>query len=127
MPWEKQEYKYQQGKWTPKDILLHLTDTERIFAYRALKIVRGEGEDLKSFDQDVFVNYAKANKFDMAALLAQYSDVRQMSISLFKSFDLDQLELKGSVSGNLISARSLGFIILGHEMHHIEVIKERYL
>ena len=127
LPLKKHEYVYAIGKWTPKDILLHLINTERIFSYRVLKIVRGDGSGLTSFDQDLFVESANANKFDMSGLLSQYEAVRNATFNLFNAIGESQLELTGSVEGNLISAGSIGFIILGHEMHHLEVIRERYL
>ena len=120
-------FAYQPGKWTPKDILLHLIDTERIFSYRVLKIIRGEGEGLRSFDQDRFVLKAQANNYELSSLIEMYEQVRKSTIGLFKSLSNSQLEMTGSVEGNKISAGAIGFIVLGHELHHQRVIKERYL
>lgn len=127
IPEELYEYAYQSGKWTLKDILMHLIDTERIFSYRVLKIIRGEGEGLISFDQDVFVANAGANSFQFSDLIEMYVQVRKSTIMLFRHLTVQQLKLTGSVNGNTISAGALGFIILGHEIHHQNVIKERYL
>lgn len=127
IPLEKQEFRYEIGKWTPKDILLHLIDAERIFVYRALRISRNDKTELPGFDENDYVPFAKANERSMTNLLEEFEAVRNATISLFKNFSSEQLIRVGMASQNSISVRAIAYIILGHENHHISIIKERYL
>jgi uncharacterized damage-inducible protein DinB len=127
IPVFKQEYKYAEGKWTIKDIILHLIDAERIFAYRALRISRSDTTPLPGFDENDYVSMANANDREFESLLSEFETVREATISLFASFtDLDLLRL-GTASNASVSVRAIGYIILGHELHHKNVILERYL
>lgn len=120
------EYRYAPDKWSVGEVLQHNVDCERVFAYRALSISKGDPSPLPGFDQDLWVKATtmtgKQNDF-LEDLIA----VRQSTISLFQSFNDEQLLQKGMASNNPVSVRSIGFIIAGHERHHIQVIKERYL
>ena len=127
LPQEKHEYAYAEGKWTIKDILLHIIDTERIFTYRALRIARQDETALAGFEQDDYVISAKANTRSLSSLIEEYKSVRQASIVLYESFDSGDLEKVGSASGSLISVKAIGYILTGHENHHNQVIRERYL
>lgn len=127
IPKGKHSYAYAEGKWTIKDVLLHTIDTERIFAYRALRIARQDGTPLAGFEQDDYVLHANAEKRSMESLLAEYSAVRQATITLFDSLDKDALILIGEASGFPVSVRAIGYIIIGHENHHLKIINERYL
>lgn len=124
---EKLDFQYAEGKWTIKEILQHLIDTERVFAYRALSIARNNKAELPGFDQDSFVAHSLANKRRVDGLLQEYKRVRMATISLFESFDHRNLMRIGIVSGNGLSVRAIAFIIVGHEKHHIEIVKQRYL
>ena len=127
IPENKLEFQYAIGKWTPKDILLHLIDAERIFAYRALRISRNDQTPLHGFEENEYVPNACANIRNMDSLVKEFETVRNATISLFSSFNEAQLIRIGVASGSTVSVRAIGSIILGHELHHIEVIKERYL
>ncbi|REE25779.1 DinB family protein [Winogradskyella pacifica] len=127
IPKEKHSYAYAEGKWTIKDVLLHIIDTERIFAYRALRIARQDGTPLAGFEQDDYVVHANAEKRTMESLLEEYRTVRQATITLFSSYDTDTLLFIGEASGFPVSVRAIGYIIMGHENHHLKIIKERYL
>lgn len=127
IPKEKQEYQYAEGKWTPKQILLHLIDTERVFAYRALQFSRSDNADLKGYDQDLFAENSNTDQRSWESLLEEYSSVRSASIHLFKSFDDYTAKKSGKVDGAEMSVRAAGYIIGGHEIHHREIIQERYL
>lgn len=127
IPPEKENYRYAEGKWTPKDILLHLIDAERIFAYRALRIARNDKTALPGFEENDYVIEANAEERSMESLLEEYFDVRKATISLFLSFSADALKRLGEASGFSVSVRAIGYIILGHEKHHANVIIERYL
>ncbi|RXJ45952.1 DinB family protein [Gelidibacter gilvus] len=124
---EKLDYRYAEDKWTIREILLHLIDTERVFAYRAMCIARKDMTELPGFDQDAFVVHSQANERSVESLLSEYRNVRMATVSLFDSFDLKSLEQIGVANGSDLSVRAIVFIIIGHENHHLEVIKERYL
>jgi uncharacterized damage-inducible protein DinB len=127
IPEDKWSFSYAKGKWTIKEILLHLIDVERVFAYRAFCVSRKEKLELPGFDHDEYLKNSNANSRSVESLLEEYVAVRKASITLFKSFNLETLEYLGVANGSPISARALAYIIAGHELHHNGVIKERYL
>jgi hypothetical protein len=127
IPKEKQGFAYAEGKWTLKELIQHIIDTERIFCYRALCFARNDKTDLPGFDQDIFVNNDNANERDYYDLLDEMKTLRTSTIHLFKSFSDDALLRIGIASGNKMSVRALGYLFSGHQMHHLNVVKERYL
>lgn len=127
IPLDKFDYRYAEGKWTIKDILQHLIDAERIFAYRALRFARNDKTALSGFEENDYVDEAYANKRSIQDLLTELAVVRQATLSLFKSFSEEALLRKGIASNNPISVRALGFVIIGHQNHHQRVFEERYL
>lgn len=127
IPVDKLEYRYAEGKWTVKDILLHLIDAERIFAYRALRIGRGDKTPLAGFEENDYVPNALANDRSLESLLIEFQFVRNSTLCLFKSFSGEQLAYIGTASNHSISVRAIGFVISGHQNHHLRVIEERYL
>ncbi|WP_333877471.1 DinB family protein [Flavobacterium sp.] len=127
IPMDKFDYRYAEGKWTIKDILLHLIDAERIFAYRALRFARKDETPLASFDENAYVVEANANSRSIQDLLSEMLVVRQATLALFKSFSEEQLLRKGIASNNPMSVRALGFTIIGHQNHHQRIFQERYL
>ena len=127
IPESKLNFRYSKGKWTIKDILLHLIDAERAFSYRALQFARSDNADLEGFDENIFVENAQANSRTLLSLIGEYDKVRQSSIYLFNSFSNDVLKRTGKANGKTLSIRAAGFLICGHEIHHKEIIKERYL
>lgn len=127
IPADKLEYRYAENKWTIKDILLHLIDAERIFAYRALRIGRGDKTPLAGFEENDYVPNALANNRTLESLLIEFQFVRNSTLCLFKSFSEEQLAYLGTASENTISVRAIGFIISGHQNHHFKIIEERYL
>ncbi|MGL2967599.1 DinB family protein [Flavobacterium sp. XGLA_31] len=127
IPMDKFDYRYAEGKWTIKDIILHLIDAERIFAYRALRFARNDKTALPGFDENDYVEEANADKRSLQDLLTEFLIVRQATLALFKSLSEEELMRKGTASNNLISVRALGFTIIGHQNHHQRVYQERYL
>lgn len=127
IPMDKFDYRYAEGKWTIKDILLHLIDAERIFAYRALRFVRRDRTPLASFDEDDYVISAGANQRNIQDLLSELATVRQATLALFKTFSEEDLLQIGQASGKPMSVRALGFVIIGHQNHHQKIFQERYL
>jgi hypothetical protein len=127
IPEHKLDYAYAEGKWTIKDILIHLIDTERVFSYRAMRIARQDKTEMAGFEQDNYVTVSNTKERSIDDLINEYKAVRNATIALFKSFREDELTFIGSASGSPVSVRAIGYIITGHENHHNNVIKERYL
>ncbi len=127
VPEDKLNVRYAEGKWTIKEILQHLIDTERIFGYRALCISRGDQTLFPGFDHEAYVVNCDANDRSMHDLVNEYKAVRLSTLMLFNSFSADMLLKMGIASNNSLSVRACGFIIIGHEMHHCQIIKEKYL
>lgn len=123
---EKLLYAYAKGKWTILQVLLHLIDTERIFQYRALCIARNDKTSFPGFDQDNYIEPSRANNRGLLSLLEEYLSVRHSTLQLFKNLPEDSLTRLGEASNNLLSPRAAGFIIAGHELHHIKIVRERY-
>lgn len=118
---------YAPGKWTLKEVLGHLIDDERIFAYRALCVARGDERPLPGFDENEYVAGANFEQRTLADLLAEYRSVRQASIALFASLSDEASLRRGTVNGYSASARGLAFHVAGHELHHLRTLRERYL
>lgn len=127
LPDNKHSYSYATGKWTLKELIQHIIDTERVFCYRALSFARNDQTPLPGFDQDVFVVNAAANNRDYYDLLDEMKVLRKSSIQLFKSFSKEALLRIGVASDNNMSVRALGYLFSGHQIHHINIVKERYL
>ncbi|SCY06690.1 DinB family protein [Flavobacterium caeni] len=127
IPMDKFDYRYAPGKWTIKDILQHLIDSERIFAYRALRFARKDQTPLPSFEEDDYAREAHGSQRSIQDLLTELAVVRQATIALFKTFDDQTMGRIGTASGNPMSVRALGFVIIGHQNHHQQVFTERYL
>ena len=127
IPHNKADYSYAEGKWTLKELVLHIIDAERVFAYRALRIARRDTTPLPGFEQNSYVDASGAGDRSMESIIKEFSAVRIATEMLFENFSEEDLKAIGEASGSPVSARALGFIILGHEIHHCEIIKERYL
>ena len=124
---EKMDYRYAEGKWSIKELLMHIIDSERIFAMRALCFSRGEKQELFGFDQDQYMantDYSHRQKHD---IISELIVVRNGSIHLFKNLKEDQTEMSGIASNSVVSVRALAYIIAGHAEHHFQILKERYL
>jgi uncharacterized damage-inducible protein DinB len=119
-------FRYAPGKWTVKETLGHITDTERIFAYRALRIGRGDQTRLPGFEQDDFVRNGGFAARTLADLAEEFGAVRNASISLFRSFDEGTWSKRGVASEKEVTVRALGFITAGHQIHHRMILEERY-
>ena len=127
IPMDKFDYRYAEGKWTIKEIIQHIIDTERIFAYRALRISRNDMTPFPVFDENFFADNTIAKTRSIQDLLTELSAVRHSNLLLFKSFSEDQLKRIGVASEHLISVRAIGFILIGHQKQHQKVFEERYL
>jgi hypothetical protein len=127
IPVDKWKYKYAPGKWTPKDIVLHLIDGERVFSYRALRISRGGTTPLPGFDQDIFAENARANERTPESLIKEYEDVRESTLHIFRNMTDNDANRIGQASGYPASPLAIAYILVGHENHHVRILKERYL
>jgi uncharacterized damage-inducible protein DinB len=127
IPGKKFQYRYAENKWTIKDILAHIMDHERIYAYRALRIARNDKTPLPGYDADNYALYSRANERSLKEIFEEYDTVRNATISLFKSFDEAAFLRTGTAIGHTVSVRALAYHIAGHELHHMNIIKERYL
>jgi hypothetical protein len=127
IPVAKRNYRYAPGKWTIKEMLQHMIDTERVFAYRALRFSRLDETPLPGFNENLFADNAKAAKRDWNEMIEELKVVRLSTRFLFKSFDKKQLDAQGIASGNPVYVLGIGFVIVGHINHHINILNERYL
>jgi hypothetical protein len=121
------EYRYQEGKWSIGQVLMHNIDTERVFAYRALRFLRGEPTPLEGFNQDIFSKPFEDYAFAKADILRQLKATRQATITLYENATRDQLNQRGIASGKVLSVRAIPFLVIGHHLHHENIIAERYL
>jgi len=124
---EKGNYSYEEGKWSIKTVLQHLIDVERILSYRALAIARGENNNIPGFDHDSYALESKGDHRTVKALLEELKRLRASTIDLFSSMDQDMLSKVGKANGYDFRPEQLGYVIIGHEMHHVSVLEERYL
>ena len=127
IPKSKRKYRYAEDKWTIKEVLQHIIDAERVFAYRALCFARKDITPLPSFDENNYAANSKADQRKWKDIVNEFRSVRQSTEDLFCSFDDEQLETSGTASGKSNYVMGIGFIITGHANHHIKVIKEKYL
>jgi uncharacterized damage-inducible protein DinB len=126
IPEDKGDYAYAPGKWTIKQLLNHLCDAERIFAYRALRIARGDETPLAGFEEDDYAKAAQVSHRTLKELVHEFQSVRSATLSLFNSFGEIELSRFGTTNGAKVSVNAIGFIIIGHTLHHEGVLKERY-
>ena len=124
---DKLEYRYQPGKWSIKEVLQHIIDTERIFMYRVLRIARKDITPIEGFDQDIYIKPSGANDKTIEALLEEFKTTRLYSINLLNSISNENLCSIGVANNSPASARACAFILLGHSVWHMDIIKERYL
>lgn len=127
IPEEKMNHTYGEGKWTIAEVLQHIIDAERIFQYRALRFARNDKTPLSGFDENAYVPESYVIGKSKKTLIEEYKTTRAASLSLFKSFDESVLARTGVASNSPMSVGALGFIICGHQRHHRDVIRERYL
>ena len=127
LPEERWDHAYASGKWTIKELVLHLADTERVFAYRALTFARNGNTPLPGFDENVFAANSEAARRTPSSLLAELETVLDSSDSLFLSFSETQLGRDGVANENPVYVYGIGYILAGHILHHKRILEERYL
>jgi uncharacterized damage-inducible protein DinB len=124
---EQSLFAYAEGKWTLKELLLHLSDTERIFQYRILAFARGDKNELPGFNEELYADQSFANERSLESLLEEYKLIRKSSQILLETLNPSVLHNIGTANGNQISAETVGKLIVGHNVHHLNIIEERYL
>lgn len=124
---EQANYSYAPGKWTIKQLLGHMIDTERVFAYRVLRIARNDSTPLEGFEQDDYVHYGPHARSRMADLVEEFDVVRKGSICLFRELSIEAWDRQGTANNNKVSVRALAYIIAGHVAHHVGVVQQKYL
>lgn len=124
---EQSHCAYAEGKWTLKELLLHLSDTERVFQYRILAFARGDKNELPGFDEENYSRNSYANERSLSSLLDEYQTVRKSSQLLLETLNSSVLNNTGIANGNEISVETIGKLIVGHNVHHLNIIGERYL
>jgi uncharacterized damage-inducible protein DinB len=127
LPEDKLLYRYAADKWTIKEIVSHIADEERIYTYRALRFARNDTTELPGFDQDVYARYSGANQRTIDDLLDELATVRAATLSFFNGIRDETLTRAGVASGNLMSVRAIAYHIAGHELRHVNIIRERYI
>lgn len=126
VPEERALHRYAPGKWSVKEVVGHLADAERVFAYRAMRFARADHTELAGFDENHYVPAGNFDRRPVADLAAELAAVRAATVALFRSFDDQALLRRGVANGNAMSARAAAHVIAGHEAHHVNLLRERY-
>jgi DinB superfamily len=124
---DRADYAYAPGKWTLKESVGHISDVERVMGYRALRIARGDRTNLPGFDENAYVANANFGRRTLDDLLEELQVIRASTIHLAKQLSAEELARRGSANGNEVSARALFYIIAGHERHHVQLFRDKYL
>lgn len=127
VPEAKAAHRYAPGKWTLAESLVHVSDTERVFSYRLLRIARGDRTPLPGFEQDEWVPASRAANRTLADILAEMYAVREATLALVRSLDGEAVAQRGITSGNEVSARALVWMVAGHMQHHLVLTRDKYL
>jgi uncharacterized damage-inducible protein DinB len=127
VPSDRHDYKYAEGKWSIKEVLIHIIDTERVFAYRGLAAARDDQTPIYRMDEELYARNVDVSERTMASLVAEFKTVRDATETLFANLTDEQSRRTCNVVTHPMSARAIGYFIIGHVEHHVEVVRERYL
>ncbi|SFC28719.1 Uncharacterized damage-inducible protein DinB (forms a four-helix bundle) [Flexibacter flexilis DSM 6793] len=127
IPAEKENYRYAPEKWTVKQLIGHIADCERMFAYRIWRFSRFDATELQPFDENHYAAHDRTDARTLAEMIEEFGYLRKSSIALLSYLTDEMLDFKGSVRGNSVTPRGIAWFMLGHGIHHINVLKERYL
>ncbi|MGI4751654.1 MAG: DinB family protein [Janthinobacterium lividum] len=127
LPPEKADFAYAEGKWSIKEVLGHMIDTERIMTYRLLRFSRADHHPLAGFNENFFSSRSNYKTRMLTSLADEFSLLRKSNLYLYQNLNLEQLKRQGIASNALVSVKALLYIIAGHELHHLKIIRERYL
>lgn len=126
VPAEREGYRYAPEKWTIRQVIGHVADAERVFAYRALTFARGDGNALPGFDENAWMEHCSFGARRLGDLLEELADLRRANVLMLRHLPQDAWMRRGTASGMAITVRALAHVMLGHERHHLKVLKERY-
>jgi hypothetical protein len=127
IPESKGLYRYTEGKWTIKELLVHVLDAERIFGYRALRFARNDKTMLPGFEENDYVPNSAANDRSLKSIMTSMQLIRASTIDLFDTFSMEMLKRTGSANKTEISVETIGYVIAGHQLHHCSILQQRYL
>jgi uncharacterized damage-inducible protein DinB len=127
IPSEKLHYRYAEGKWTVADVAQHVMDTERVFCYRMLTFARGDKAEVAGFEEDEYAENVDTRTRTADSIISEYKSIRAATLTLLENLDTETIGRSGIANGRRVSVRALAYMIAGHELHHLGVIKERYL
>jgi hypothetical protein len=127
LPAAKGGFRYAPGKWSVKEVIAHVIDSERVFAYRALTFARGDTAALPGFEQDDWMKALSVEDVPLESFIDEYKNVRGATIHLFRQLTPDAWKRRGTASDNPVTVRALAYIIAGHELHHLKVLREKYM
>jgi hypothetical protein len=123
---DRAHYAYAPGKWTIKEVVGHLCDAERVFAYRALRFARGDAQPVAGFDENAYAPAGRFNERRLGSLIDEFQSIRAATVHVFRYLSEEEWSRRGVANGNPISVRALGFVIAGHERHHAKLLRDRY-
>jgi uncharacterized damage-inducible protein DinB len=126
IPQEMEQYRYASGKWSIREMIGHMIDTERVFSYRALCVGRGDTTPLPSFDENAYAATARYNDIPLDQILGELMAVHASTVMLFENMSDDAWDRRGTASNNPITVRALAYMIAGHELHHMNLLRDRY-
>jgi hypothetical protein len=127
IPESRIDYRYAPGKWTPRQIVGHLSDGERVFQYRAWRFSRADTTPVPGFEENDYVDNAPFESVSMSDLLDEFEQMRKATVHMFRNMDEHAMSLRGTANGAEVSVRAIAWIIAGHETHHLKVLREKYL
>jgi hypothetical protein len=127
IPIHKENFSYAPGKWTVKEVLIHVIDSERIFGYRALRFARNDKTPVPGFEENDYVPFSNARNRSVESIIDEYESVRHSTMVLFRQFTDEMLSRTGTANNHVISVEACGMVIAGHENHHLRILRERYL
>lgn len=125
-PESRAGHRYAEGKWSVKEVVGHLSDGERVFSYRALRFARAGATDLPGFEENEWVAHANFDRRTLASIAAEFAAVRAATLALFASLDDEELLRRGTANGQEVSVRALAALLVGHERHHVALLRDRY-
>jgi uncharacterized damage-inducible protein DinB len=127
IPEDKANFAYAKGKWTVKEVLRHIIECERVYSYRAMRFSRFDKMPLPGFDENQYISNVKDMSYTLEDLLEEYTHLRNATIALYKNMTPEMLDFRGTANGEVFTARSLGFMAVGHNVHHLKVLQKKYL
>ncbi|MFB9275046.1 DinB family protein [Cohnella cellulosilytica] len=127
LPLDKAEHRYAPGKWSIKEVIGHIADTERIMSYRLLRIARGDATPLPGFEQDEYMKYVDFDAYSLADLIENFISVRRATLTLVRGLTEEAWARTGTASNTVMSVKALAYVVAGHGMHHLRIVKNKYL